>query len=131
MKAKQVLLKGSSSASKGGNRAENEISDIVPKPNLDGRTMTSGVVLDRRLSKVKGVTRRSSYPTRRKPHDQKENTNPNMVDVGEWARELSKLSELMPSENGDTRSIQLVETNSETDGHIGNVSGLEKIKNSS
>ncbi|KAK8584272.1 hypothetical protein V6N13_109662 [Hibiscus sabdariffa] len=102
MKAKQVLWKGSGSVSKGGNRPEKEISEIVPMVHVV------------------------------KPPDRKENMDPNTVDVGEWARELSKkLSIPMPSENGDTRSVQLVETNAEADGPIGNDAGLEKIMNSS
>ncbi|KAK8482643.1 hypothetical protein V6N13_108362 [Hibiscus sabdariffa] len=101
-------------------KESNEGEAVSKQPSLDVRSMSSGVALDRRLSKVKGVARCSPYPSRRKPPDRKENMDPNIVDVGEWERELSKkLSVPMPSENGDTRSVQLAETNAEADGPSG------------
>ncbi|KAK9006295.1 hypothetical protein V6N11_035337 [Hibiscus sabdariffa] len=52
---------------------------------------------------VNGVARRNPYSTWRKPPDRKENKNPNMVDVGEWFRELSKnFSEPMSSKNEES-----------------------------
>ncbi|KAK8583792.1 hypothetical protein V6N12_068051 [Hibiscus sabdariffa] len=64
---------------------------------VGGGIDSTRVDIERWLSRIKEVARKSPYSPRKKQHERQKNNIPNMVDLGEWIMETSHNSKFYPS----------------------------------
>ncbi|KAK8478508.1 hypothetical protein V6N13_043345 [Hibiscus sabdariffa] len=63
-----------------------------------------GPVTKRRLTKIKGVARKSPYPQRRTQHGKYESTSSNKVNIGDWIGDMNQ--ELAIQDESTTRNAK-------------------------